>query len=137
MQLEELTEVLGLKINEAQWKAGERAVEGLKEGLSGLGEKSGLSRIIKTGLASFVGYEAISGVKEMISSVVELGSALNDTAQKTGVSVEGLQFFGYVAKLNSSNMEEFAGASEKLSKGLAELAHTGSGPAADGLKAIG
>lgn len=137
MILEELTEVLGLKINEAQWKAGERAVGGLKEGLAGLGEKSGLSGIIKAGLASFVGYEALNGVKEMISSVVELGSTLNDTAQKTGITVEGLQFFGYVAKLNSSNMEEMAGAAEKLAKGLADVAKTGSGPAADGLKAIG
>lgn len=136
MILEELTSVLGLHINEAQWKAGERAVDGMKEGLSSLGEKSGLSGIIKAGLASFVGYEAINGVKEMISSVVELGSQLNDTAQKTGLSVEALQFYGYVAKLNSSNTEELAGATEKLAHTLNDVKDAAN-PAAIALKDMG
>ena len=136
MILEELASTLGLHINEDQWKAGERRVEGLKESLKGLSELSGLSGVIKAGLASFVGYEALSNIKEMIGSVVELGSALNDTAQKTGLSVEALQFYGYVAKLNSSNTEELAGATEKLSHTLHDI-KTAADPAALALKDIG
>lgn len=136
MILEELASVLGLHINESQWKAGERAVEGMKRGLEQLGEKSGLSNLISAGIASFVGYEAINGVKEMVLGVVELGSALNDTAQKTGLSVEALQFYGYVAKLNSADTEMLAGGAEKLAHTLNDVKDAAN-PAAVALKDMG
>lgn len=110
---------LGLVPDEASWAKGDKLLAGIKMGLEALGA-----------------YELIHGAKEMIGSVVELGSTLNDTAQKTGISVEGLQFYGYVAKQNSSSIEELTQSSDKLSKSMADSAKTGSGPAVDGLELL-
>jgi hypothetical protein len=136
MILEELVSSLGLHVNESQWKAGERAVDGMKANLKSLGEMSGFNGVLRAGLASFVGYEALSNIKEMITGVIDLGSALNDTAQKTGLSVMALQFYGYVAKLNSADTEMLAGDTEKLAHTLNDVKDAAN-PAALALKDIG
>ncbi|MBA3841175.1 MAG: hypothetical protein H0X39_00890 [Actinobacteria bacterium] len=121
MQVADLYAGLSLKVDGSSWAKGDSLVKGMKTG------------VIALGAAAIAG---AVGLYEGAKSVIDLGSALNDTAQKTGMTVEGLQELGYVAKLNSSSMEEVAAASTKLSRGLAESAKTGSGPAADGLAAL-
>lgn len=92
------------------------------------------SAVVKLAVAAGAAF-AVDKIYDSVKSVIDLGSALNDTAQKTGMTIEGLQELGYVAKLNSSSMEEVAAASTKLTRGL-ESAKTGSGPAVDGLAAL-
>ena len=115
----ELFAKLGLLPDHESWEKGDRLVEGIKASIEGL-----ISR------------EAVRGLKEMVMGVVDLGSQLNDTAQKTGQSVEGLQFYGFVAKLNSGSAEEMSFAVAHLSRNLAEAAK-GTGGAADSLKKLG
>jgi hypothetical protein len=112
--------VLGLEIDKKSWSSGDKLVSTVKKAILG-----------------FIGLEAVEKIGDMISATVEYGSALNDTAQKTGIAVDSLQYLGFVAKQNSSNMEEVAGATEKLSRGMAESAKAGTGPAADGFNALG
>lgn len=72
-----------------------------------------------------VGREAINGIREMVMGVVELGEKLRNTAQMTGQSVEGLQFFGYAASLNGSSAEEMSFAVGHLSRSLTEATTKG------------
>ena len=111
---------LGLRIDEEQWGKGEKFLEN-----------------VKTGFQAVIAALAIHKVEEMITSVIDLGGQLNDTAQKTGLSVESLQEYGYVAQLNSSSAESFAHAITKLSRGMAEADKSGTGPVVDGLKKLG
>lgn len=119
MQVADLFASLGLKIDNAAWKRGDALIKG-----------------VKTGLAAFASYEAVRGVTEAVTSVIDLGSNLHDTAQKTGLAVEALQEYGYIAKLNSSSSDAFAHGVMKLSRGLDEAATKASGPAYDALKRL-
>lgn len=120
MIVQELFSKLGLQIDPESWSKGEVFMGRMK-----------------TGFQALIAVLAVKKVEDMVMSVIELGGKLNDTAQKTGVAVESLQYYGYVAKLNSSSAESFSHAITKLSRGLAESAKGGSGPAVDGLKKLG
>lgn len=120
MIVQELISRLGLQIDEGSWAKGDRFIGAAKAGILGLATALGLNSI-----------------SNMIESVVELGGQLNDTAQKTGVAVEALQFYGFVAKLNSSSAEGITHAMTKLNRQLGESAKTGKGPAVDALKKLG
>jgi len=120
MIIAELVATLGLLPREAEWAKGDKLIEGMHKALE-----------------VFLGVEALKGVYEMISGVVELGRSLDETAQKTGLSVEGLQFLGFAAKQNSNTMEDMAHAVEKYSRGLDEANTKGSGPAAEALTRLG
>lgn len=87
-------------------------------------------------MVAATGFFAITKIKSMVKETVDLGGKLNDTAQKTGISTDALQEFGYAAGLNSSNLDELANGVTKLSKGLGSVKE-GKGPAVDGLKALG
>ena len=120
MIVAELAATLGLLPKEAEWAKGDKLIEGMHKALE-----------------VFLGVEALKGVYEMVSGVVELGRSLDETAQKTGLSVEGLQFLGFAAKQNSNTMEDMAHAVEKYSRGLDEANTKGSGPAAEALQRLG
>lgn len=87
--------------------------------------------------AAAVGFFAVSKAKGLVTDVVDLGGKLKDTAQKTGLSAEALQEFGYAAAQNSSSLEEFGDAATKLSKGLVEASKTGKGPVAEAFSSLG
>ena len=97
----------------------------------------GLIGHVKAAAGALVAAFAVDKIYEGVKSVIDLGSSLNDTAQKTGATVEGLQELGYVAKLNSSDMESVAHGLTKLSRGLDEAATKSSGPAYDALQRLG
>lgn len=115
----ELLAKLGLVSDHGSFEAGHRLIEG-----------------VKAKLEFAIGAEAVHGIEEMVMSVVELGSSLNDTSQKTGQSVESLQFYGFVAKLNSSSAESLTHSVTKLSRVLVE-AEKGTGEAGESLKKLG
>jgi len=120
IEVADLFATLGLKPDNAAWTRGDKLIQGIKHGLEVI-----------------AGFEMIKKVGEAVSSVIELGSSLNDTAQKTGISVEALQEYGYIAKQNSSSAEEFAQSVIKLSRGLDEATTKGTGPASDALARLG
>src|SRR5690349_13999782 len=118
MIVEELFATLGLKLDKGSWAKGDELLNAVKTSIIGIGAAYGLNK-----------------VREMVGGVVDLGSSLNDTAQRTGVAVEKLQYYGYVAKLNSGSAEQMAFAINFLSRNLAE-AKNGTGEAADALKQL-
>lgn len=120
MIVQELFAKLGLQLDTGSWAKGEQFLSGVKGAFVGILATLGLNSI-----------------SNMIEGVVELGGRLNDQAQKTGVAVEALQYYGYVAKLNSSSAEGITHAITKLNRNLGELAQNGKGPAGDALKKLG
>ncbi len=93
---------LGLKVDQRAWSIGDRMIVNLKQKLS---EWSTYERGIKW----------FSGV---IGGVVDLGDALDEASQKTGVSVEELQELGYAAGLSGVSQEELNGTLGKLNKNI-------------------
>lgn len=116
----DLAAALGLNIDESAWKRGDALIHGAKMAVE-----------------AFVGFEAAKKVGEAINATIELGSKLNDTSQKTGLATDALQEYGYIAKQNSSDVDQFAAGVTKLSRGLYEATTKGTGPAADALHALG
>jgi hypothetical protein len=124
VDVRKLGEQMGLVARQSPW-------ERLSKG--GEGFTSSLWHMVAAA-AAFVG---VMKIEEMVKSTVDFGSKLNDTSQKTGLSAEALQKWGYAAKLNSSDMDTFAKGVTILAKNLEVLGQKGEGPAADGLKALG
>lgn len=120
MEIAELFATLGLKPDTKAWQSGSNLIGGVKKALGGL-------------VAAAVVWKGIG----MVEDVIDLGGHLNDTSQKIGVSAEALQELGYAAKLNSSSIDDVAGAMTKLGKNIDEALVTGKGPAADALKRLG
>lgn len=101
----DLYAVLGLKPDEAAWAKGDKLISGVKQGL-----------------AFFAGYEAVRKISELINSTIELGGHLDDLRQKTGLSAEALQQWGYVAKLGGSSMDGIADGTKHFARTLKEAA---------------
>lgn len=110
---------LGLVPDEASFKRGDKLLEGLKHGLEVLGVA-----------------ETISKIKEMVSSTVEAAVAAKELAQKVGLSTEAVQELGYAASVTGGSGEGMQVSMQHLARGLQELRTKGTGPAADGLKAL-
>lgn len=123
MQVAEFFASLGLFVNEKSFAAGEKALGGVRSGVLKLG-------------AAIGGALGVHALEEMVLGTVDLGGQLNDTSQKVGIAADQLQFYGYVAKLNSGSMEGLARTVQFLARNLDE-AQKGTGEAADGLKALG
>lgn len=115
----ELAAKLGLKVDKKSWSVGNDVIAGLGKAL-----------------AVFAGYKVLHGIADMAKSVIDLGGQLNDTATKTGLSVEALQEYGYIAKQNGSSAEEFTGSVTKLAKSLDEAKNSAS-PAAEAFRRLG
>lgn len=115
LQVADLFASLGLRPDEASWKRGDALIQGVKKGL-----------------AFFAGFEAVKGITEAVKSTIDLGGHLDDLRQKTGLSAEALQEYGYIAKLGGSDMDSFAGGVTKLARTFDE-ARQGSKQATDAL----
>jgi hypothetical protein len=108
-------------------KEAEKGFSGLTGSVSGLGKMLGAVGPLLS----------IAGIAALGANAIEAGDHIFDLAQKTGVSVEALAKFGKAAKLGGSDLDEVGKAMVKLSKGLAETAATGTGPAATALQQLG
>ena len=165
MQVGELFLALGLNVDQKQWTAGQAAIQGMAAALIKLGTDAARAEdelkklktppAVKTNLEKIAGsgdrvgsafwrmaeaaaaFFAVDKLKDWVEGTAKLGKAIEDTSEKTGIGAEDLQKWGYAASLNSSSMEGVADGAKKLSKGLQEVAQTGSGPAADGFRMLG
>ena len=71
-----------------------------------------------------------------VTRFLQVGSALDDMAQRTGVSVEALSGLSYAAKLSDTDLQSLQGSLVKMTKLLGE-AQGGSTAAAEALAGIG
>lgn len=90
---------------EFEIKVDDKALKNLEGGLDGTVEK------LHSVAAAFAGGLLINEVGEFINHQIELGSAINDTAERLGVGTEELQQFQYAAKLSGVEAE---GAAQSL-----------------------
>jgi len=79
---------------------------------------------------------AVSAVESFFSSSIELGSRINDTANKLGVGTDELQQFQYAAKLSGVNSEEAAMSLGHLNRSIGE-ALGGNAAAAQSFSEVG
>lgn len=119
MQVAELFAKLGLQVDKKSWSVGNDVIAGLGKAL-----------------AVWAGAKVISSIAGVVDEVQDLGGRLDDLAQQTGISAEGLQEVGFAAKMSGSDMDTAVTGAKVFGKQLNELAATGKGPLADGLSAI-
>ena len=103
MNIADLFASLGLRLDDASWSRGQRAIDGIT---------SGLGKI----LAIVAAYEGVRWFGEQIESTVELGTHIKNLSQSAGVTTDTLQKLGYAASQNGSDMDGMAGALGKLSR---------------------
>ena len=71
-----------------------------------------------------------------VAQFVRVGSAFDDMAKRTGVSVEALSTLSYAAKLSDTSIESVQGGLMKMAKLMGEV-RSGSAQAAEKLQALG
>lgn len=108
----------------------------LKPDKGSFGEGSKLLGGIKNAIAAFVAVETVRKIGQTISATIDLGGHLDDLRQKTGLSAESLQAYGFAAKLGGSSMDGFAHGITKLARTL-EAAKTGSKESSKALTEVG
>jgi len=139
---------LNAVLNIAAKTSGEGAVNGLAKAVGGLDNTSkGLTGGLRTlagsagGLGNALGMLApalsVGGLVGLATNSIKGADALNDLAQKTGVSVEALARFKKAASVSGTDLESVSKALIKLSKGMNDAATTGKGPAAEAFKILG
>ncbi len=119
MIVQELFSVLGLKVDEKSFDAGEKAMSG-----------------IKTIAAAAIGVFAVDKLVGVVAHVAELGDHAADTAQSLGITAEAVQELGHAAEVGGSSAGELEGGLQKLAMSLGQL-EKGKGPAVDALNALG
>lgn len=95
-------------------KVDDKALKALEGGLEGTVNK------LKAVAAAFTGGLLVNEVSEFIGHQIELGSQINDTAEKLGVGTEELQQFQYAAKLSGVEAESAAQSLGFLNKNIGE-----------------
>jgi hypothetical protein len=92
---------------------------GLKGSLSSLGESM---KGFAGGLVSGLGIGLLTtGLASVASNALEMGSALSESAQKAGVSVEALQELNLAATQSGISQETLASSMAKLNRSLGDL----------------
>lgn len=108
MNVADLFATLRITPSQQSFDAADKLIDGVKSAL--------------VGLAAYAGVHALAG---MVADTVELGSHINDLSQSTNITTDTLQELGYVAKLNSSDMDGMAAGLVKLQIAMSK-AHDGS-----------
>lgn len=100
---------LGLKLDQRAWSLGDRFINNLKNKVADF-------QTWARGVSWFSG---------LISGVADLGDALDEASQKTGVSVEELQEYGYAAGQAGVSQDSLNNALGKLAINLDKANHGG------------
>lgn len=106
----------------------------VSKSLGGIG--SILGTVTGGALALGAGLSAASLVT-FAKGAIDAADNMRDLSQQTGASVENLSRFQQAANMSGTNIEAVGGAMVKLSRGMAEAAATGKGPASEALRTLG
>lgn len=108
-----------------------KGVTGAMRGMTGAA--AGLSGALGT-LAPLL---SVAGLVGMVQNTIKAGDAMYDLSQRTGVSVQALAQFKKAAATSGTDIDNVAKSLNILNKGMLEVATTGKGKVADGLKMLG
>lgn len=99
---------------------------GLKKGAKdGESAVDGIVGKLKTFGTMLAGGVVLNGIKNMVTGLVDQGSALNDASNQLGISTDALQQWGFAAKLNGVEAGELNKSFLVLQKGMAKAAQSG------------
>ena len=117
---------------------GLQSVETTAKGVTGaMRGMTGAAAGLSGALGSLAPLLSVAGLVGMVQNTIKAGDAMYDLSQRTGVSVEALARFKKAAATSGTDIDNVAKSLNILNKGLFELATTGKGKAADGLKVLG
>lgn len=117
---------------------GLQSVETTAKGVTGaMRGMTGAAAGLSGALGSLAPLLSVAGLVGMVQNTIKAGDAMYDLSQRTGVSVEALARFKKAAATSGTDIDNVAKSLNILNKGLFELATTGKGKAADGLKILG
>lgn len=91
----------------------------------GGGAISGLKEAVGKAGAAIGGGLLVSSLKNMVTDLVEQGSALNDLSQQLGINTDDLQAWQFAAKLNGVEAGELSASLTKLQKNMVDNAKGG------------
>lgn len=130
MDVAELVAVLGLAIDEADWARGQELIERTRHGVEHLSEarregaeKEGeeaksLRETLEKGLETFVGYEGIKSIAEMVEHTVEATVQAKHLGERLGITTEAVQSLGYAASVTGISTSVLTNGLQRLSFGL-------------------
>jgi hypothetical protein len=103
---------------------------------SAQGALSGFSRSMLSVPAAIAGSVAVTGLVALAKGFADAGSAVDDMAQRTGMSAEAVSSLGYAAKLSGTDIGTLEKGVRKMQMGIADAA-AGVPGAADKFSALG
>jgi len=106
MALRELLAIFDIRVGGAE------QLKALDTKISSVGSK------LETAAKVFAGGLIAEGIKEFVVGQIELGSQINDTADRLGVGTDELQGFQFAAKLSGVSAEEAANSLKFLNKNI-------------------
>jgi hypothetical protein len=118
--------------------AGIRGIE--KAGMEAnkaLGGLGGILGSVTGGVLALGAGLSAAGVAAFAKGAIDAADNMRDLSQKTGVSVENLSRFQQAAEKSGTTVEGVGNAMVRLSRGMAEAAATGKGPASEALQTLG
>lgn len=122
------------KLGDEQAKA-EKKTLSFKDAMKGLGTV--LASVGKALAAvAAAAFAAIGAMVGMVLKSAQMADELDETSQKTGISVERLQELGYIAKQTGTDLETITGANAKLIRSM-DSAKEGTGAQAEAFKKLG
>jgi hypothetical protein len=118
-------------------RALERRQAQIKKNLSNWAiDFSGLGGLNKA-LVGLTGAAVVGGLAELVKHGLDAASAIGDTAQQAGVSVEFLQKLRFAASQSGSSFDIMDTALTTLNKSLGDFVNTGAGKGATAFRALG
>ena len=110
---------------------------GIAKGFNGAqGALSGFSKSMLSVPAAIAGSVAVTGLVALAKGFADAGSAVDDMAQRTGMSAEAVSSLGYAAKLSGTDLGTLEKGVRKMQMGIADAA-AGVPGAADKFSALG
>jgi hypothetical protein len=110
---------------------------GIGKGFAGAqGALSGFSKSVLSLPAAIAGSVAVTGLVALAKNFADAGSAVDDMAQRTGMSAEAVSSLGYAAKLSGTDIGTLEKGVRKMQMGIADAA-AGVPGAADKFTALG
>jgi hypothetical protein len=103
---------------------------------SAQGALSGFSKSVLSLPAAIAGSVAVTGLVALAKNFADAGGAVDDMAQRTGMSAEAVSSLGYAAKLSGTDVGTLEKAVRKMQVGIAD-AVAGVPGAADKFNALG
>lgn len=130
MDVAELVAVLGLAIDEADWERGNELIEKTRKGVEAVSkasaeglhkekeEGSELNEILEKGLETFVGYEGIKSIGEMVEHTIEATISAKHLGERLGITTQAVQELGYAADVTGLSQSVLQSGLQRLSYNL-------------------